>query len=91
MARVIHEDDVPKRSTLASIRRRIAIGKAIRDLRLKSQIDVTTAAAAAGVSFHTWQRWEHGDHAIPLDRVADIRRALQADPIAVIRAQLSAA
>lgn len=84
---------LPKRSTLTSMNRRKAIGAAIQRIREGAGIDRSTAASRAGVSVYTWQRWESGVAAIPMDRVADIARALTKDPIAdkAVRAELKAA
>lgn len=68
---------LPKRSTLASYRRRKEIGAALQTVREACGLTRMEAAVLADVTFHTWERWEMGKTAIPLDRVADIRRALK--------------
>jgi len=83
---------LPKRSTLASYQRRKEIGQILRKLREAVGIDCMTAGVRAGVSVHTWERWEAGRTAIPLDRIPDIRKALKGrNPLTAARKQLGVA
>ena len=77
MAKLIGGDEIPKRSTMATYSRRRAIGRAIQKVRVAADIDIATAAIRSKVSVYTWQRWERGEAAVPLERVPDILRALK--------------
>lgn len=82
---------LPKKATQESFRRRQQIGAALRAMREKKKLTIEASCIAAGVSFHTWKRWEEGETAIPVERLADISRALSADIIPSIRPYLHAA
>lgn len=82
---------LPKRATLETYRRRRQIGAALRTLREKKQLEIEEVCTEAGVSFHTWKRWESGQTAIPVERLADIGRALDTDVVPQIRPYLHAA
>lgn len=72
------------------MKRRIKIGEGLSALREEAGLNRIEAAHLTGVSINTWKAWEQGKSAIPLDRIADIRRALKRDPITAIRDQLAA-
>lgn len=91
MAQVLAPENLPKRASLASYRRRLVIARRVKKLRIDAGLDQMQAAVAAGVSLHTWKRWENGSAAIPLERVADIAKAIGTDVIPTIRTQLAAA
>ena len=71
--------------------RRRAIGAKLQEARDQAGLSRTEAAAIAGVSPHTWERWEFGQTAIPLERVADIVRAIGVMVLVNIEPHLQAA
>lgn len=82
---------MPKRCSKESFARRKAIAEALTALRHKAGLTKMDAAVRCGVSIHTWTRWEAGTASIPLERMADIRKALSADLVTAIRPHLSVA
>jgi transcriptional regulator with XRE-family HTH domain len=89
MARI---ESIPKRSTSRTWKRRQRIGRIIQFIRESiTKITRDEAARRAGVSVYTWQRWEQGSTAIPLERMADIAKALSVDLVDELGTELQAA
>lgn len=87
MARVVV---LPKKATRESFKRRQQIGATLRSIREARGLSIEEACTAGDIPYHTWRRWESGETAIPLERVADIGRALERDFVPPIRAFLQA-
>ena len=82
---------VPKKLSPSEYERRKQIGVALRKLRERKHLSLEQAAAEADVSLYTWQRWEQGRTAIPLELVANICRALGQSILPSIEPHLRAA
>lgn len=75
---------LPKRLTSATWKRRQRIARELQ--RFREEIDVQRGVAAqrAGVSVYVWERWEQGESAIPLERMADIAKGLAVEVAALL-------
>ena len=69
-------DEAPRKLSVEEYERRKQIGATIKRIRERKALTIEQCAVLAGVKYNTWQRWEAGKTAIPLELVANICKAL---------------
>lgn len=67
-----------------------AIGHTLRDRRRAAGLTLAQVGTAAGISYQQVQKYETGTDRLPVARLVQIARAIQADPADMLRAAVQA-